>query len=257
MQRIADSRAHNRGIEARPLRSQPVMNLAVALSAAATLVATAFGLSTFERWVRHRQRHQAAWTGSLAMFTVATSALWVGLGVGWDETTFRVFYLFGAVLNVPVLALGTLYLLGDHKLVDRIAMATALWLAVGTGVVLATPINGELPTDGLPTGADHLGALARTMGSISSAVGATVLIGGAVWSVVGLFRTRSRTSGSRSITRLALANSTIALGTMVLGFGGASIDQPAAFALTTTIGITLIFSGFLLTNTRSAKKHEL
>lgn len=234
------------------------MDLAVALSAAATLVATAFGLSTFERWVHHRRRHQGAWTLSLAMFAVATSALWVGLGLGWDETTFRVFYLFGAVLNVPVLALGTLYLLGDRELIDRIAMATALWLAVGTGVVLATPVMGELPTEGLPAGADHLGVLARTMASISSAVGATVLIGGALWSLGRLFRTRSRTSGSGSIRRLAVANSTIALGTLVLGFGGAGLDEPVPFALTTTVGITLIFSGFLLTNNiGSPEQHKL
>jgi len=258
MQGIADSRTHNRGLERWPIRSQSVMNLAVALSAAATLVATAFGLSTFERWLHHRTRHQAAWTVSLAMFAVATSALWAGLGLGWDETTFRLFYLFGAVLNVPVLALGTLYLLGNRRLVDRIAMATALWLAMGTGVVFATPIMGKLPAEGLPAGADHLGVLARSMATISSAGGATVLVGGAVWSLTRLFRAPSRTVGSGSIRRLALANSTIALGTLVLGYGGASFDQPVPFALTTTVGITLIFSGFLLTNNiRSSEQHEL
>jgi len=234
------------------------MNLAVALSAAATLIATAFGLSTFERWAHHRRRHQAAWTVSLAMFAAATSALWAGLGLGWDEPTFRVFYLFGAVLNVPVLALGTLYLLLDQKLVDRIALATALWLAVGTGIVVATPLTGELPVEGLPAGADHFGALARTVASVNSASGAMVLIGGALWSLSRLFARSGGISGAVPVKRLALANTTIASGTVVLGVGGSSFEEPVPFALTTTVGITLIFLGFLLTNkTRSAEQDEL
>jgi len=234
------------------------MTLAVALSAAATLIATAFGLSTFERWTLQRRRHQAAWTVSLVMFAVATSALWVGLGVGWNEITFRVFYLFGAVLNVPVLGLGTLYLLGDQKRVDRIAVAVALWLAIGAGIVIATPITGELPTESIPAGADHFGALARTVASVNSASGAIVLIGGAVWSLSRLIRGRAELSGPTSTRHLAVANTTIAAGTVVLGVGGSSFSQPVPFALTTTIGITLIFAGFLTTNKpQSLQQNEL
>ena len=41
------------------------------------------------------------------MFAVASVALATGTSTGWDRGTFRVFYLFGAVLDVPWLALGT------------------------------------------------------------------------------------------------------------------------------------------------------
>ena len=119
------------------------MSLAVALSAAATLVAIAFCMSTFERWTRQRRRQDAAWSVSLAMFAVAAGALWLGLSTGWNEVIFRIYYLFGAVLNVPVLALGTLYLLGNQRLVDKLALGMALWLSACTGVVLATPFTGD------------------------------------------------------------------------------------------------------------------
>src|ERR1051326_2405962 len=78
-----------------------------ALSALATLVAVAFTAALFERWLARRRPHELAWAVSLALFTVASGALWLGTARGWDAPTFRVFFLFGAVLNVPYLALGT------------------------------------------------------------------------------------------------------------------------------------------------------
>ena len=91
------------------------MTKEAALAAAATLVAAAFTLSTFDRWLARRRRHEGAWTIALAMFTIASASLWVAAAVGWTEPTFRVFYLFGAILNVPWLALGTIELLGGPR----------------------------------------------------------------------------------------------------------------------------------------------
>ena len=76
----------------------------------ATAVATVFAQATAVRWSRTRAPHQGAWTFALALFALASAALATGASTGWDGT-FRVFYLLGAVLNVPWLALGTVYLL--------------------------------------------------------------------------------------------------------------------------------------------------
>src|SRR5215207_4851222 len=53
-----------------------------------------------ERWVARRRRHELAWSLALAMFAIASAALWLGAAKGWDGATFRVFFLFGAILNV-------------------------------------------------------------------------------------------------------------------------------------------------------------
>ena len=78
----------------------------------ATAVATVFAQATGVRYARTEGPHQGAWTFALALFALASAALATGASTGWDNGTFRVFYLLGAVLNVPWLALGTVYLLG-------------------------------------------------------------------------------------------------------------------------------------------------
>ena len=67
------------------------------------------------RYTRDRTLQHGAWALALAMFAVASVALATGTSTGWDRGTFRVFYLFGAVLDVPWLALGTVYLLTDRR----------------------------------------------------------------------------------------------------------------------------------------------
>ena len=86
-----------------------------ALAVAAALVALAFACSTYERWLARRRRHELAWSLALGFFSVAAFALAAGAALGWSEATFKVFYLFGAIVNVPFLALGTVYLLGGQR----------------------------------------------------------------------------------------------------------------------------------------------
>ena len=71
----------------------------------ATAVATVFAQATGLRFARTRAPHQAAWTVALAMYALASAALATGESTGWDAGTYRAFYCFGAVLNVPWLAL--------------------------------------------------------------------------------------------------------------------------------------------------------
>src|SRR5947208_2904656 len=109
-------------------------------------------MSTYERWLAKRRPHELAWSVSLAMFFVGAAALWLGAADGWDGPTFRVFYLFGAVINVPFLALGTVYLLGDRRRADRWAAFVALASAFAAGVVLVAPLRAPVPADRLPQG---------------------------------------------------------------------------------------------------------
>ena len=99
------------------------------LAATATLLATAFAMSTLERYLGRRRRHELMWTISLFMFALGSLALWAGAAIGWTEWTFKAFYLFGAILNVPFLALGTVYLLAGQRRGDITAATVALLAA--------------------------------------------------------------------------------------------------------------------------------
>ncbi|HVL92936.1 MAG TPA: hypothetical protein VM264_06285 [Acidimicrobiales bacterium] len=215
--------------------------LHTALATGAALVSLAFGLSTFERWLASHRRHELAWSIALAMFAVASFALAAGAALGWGPLTFRVFYLFGAVANVPVLALGTVYLLAGRRRGDAWAIVVGLFVAFAAGVVAVAPFTGALPRDELARGSEVFGALPRILAAAASGGGATVVVAGALWSAA---RARSRGQG-----RLAGGNALIALGTSVTGASGllnSVLDEMDGFAVTLLVGISLLFAGFLV-----------
>lgn len=206
----------------------------IAVSVASALVALAFAFSTFERWLARRRRHELAWSGALALFFVAASALAVGAGIGWDPVVFRTFYLFGAILNVPFLALGTVYLLWGTRTGDRVALWLGLAGAFAVGVVVTAPFTGPIPRHTLVQGSAVFGVLPRVLAGVASAGGAIVILGGAVWSIVR--------------RRGVLSNGLIAAGTLILGASGvfnSVFDAMSAFAVALLVGITVIFAGFL------------
>src|SRR2546427_6860935 len=92
------------------------MNVQTAAAVGATLVALAFAMSTFERWLARHRRHELAWSVSFLMFALASAALAAGAAGGWNGPVFRLFFFFGAIANVPFLALGTIYLLAGPRI---------------------------------------------------------------------------------------------------------------------------------------------
>ena len=86
----------------------------------ATAIATVFAQATGVRFTRKRKPHERAWTIALALFALASASLATGASTGWDLGTFRAFYLLGAVLCVPWLGLGTVYLLVGERIGRRV-----------------------------------------------------------------------------------------------------------------------------------------
>jgi hypothetical protein len=215
--------------------------LHAALAAAATLVALAFALCTFERWLARERPQELAWSLALAAFALASAALWAGVSLGWDGLTFRLFYLFGAIVNVPVLALGTVYLLGGRRRGHQWAMAVLVLSAFAAGVVAVAPFTGPLPRDELARGSEVFGPLPRVLAASASGVGALVLVLGALWSAIRVRR-----------ARLVTANGLIALGTLITGASGllnSVLDEMTGFAVALVAGISVIFAGFLVATT--------
>src|SRR5438105_15568099 len=111
-------------------------------------------MSTFERWLAGRRRHELVWSVAMALFFVGAAFLWVGASTGWTVPVFRGFYLFGAIVNVPVLALGTVYLLGRRRTGDCWAAAVALGAAFAAGVLVAAPAHSIAHPGRLPQGSE-------------------------------------------------------------------------------------------------------
>lgn len=105
-------------------------------SLVASVASATFCWRLFRRWDRGGRGNPAllAWTISLAMFSIASLALLVGVVVGWSSPVFHVFYLFGAVLNVPWLALGSILI-----------NARDPWTTRATGVVTLLVALAFLP----------------------------------------------------------------------------------------------------------------
>jgi len=215
----------------------------------ATAIATVFAQATGVRYARTKAPHQGAWTFALALFALASAALATASATEWDNGTFRVFYLLGAVLNVPWLALGTVYLLAGRRVGSRARTGLIFFSGFATGVMLICPIHGTIaPYGGIPIGKDLFGPLPRALAGIGSGVGAIVVFVGAVVSAVRFARKHTPGSGA-----LAGGNGLIALGTLVLSSGGllqGIVGQDEAFALSLATGIAVIYAGFVVASGR-------
>jgi hypothetical protein len=216
-----------------------------ALAFCATAVATLFAQATLVRYTRNRRPHELAWTIALAMFALAAVALALGTTTGWDNGTFRVFYLFGAILNVPWLALGTVYLLAGVTVGRRVQWGLVLITGLAAGVVLTAPMESVAGSVAIPVGKEVFGVFPRVLAAVGSGLAAIVIIGGAIWSAIRYVRRRDEPG----MARLAAANGLIALGTIVLSSGGLAqgiVGHDEAFTLSLAIGISVIYAGFLV-----------
>jgi hypothetical protein len=222
----------------------------------ATAVSTWFAQATLVRFTQRRRPWDLAWTLSLAFFAVASAALALGSATGWSQGTFRVFYAFGAIVNVPWLALGTIYLLGGARWGRRVQWGLAVFSGFAVGALLVAPMDGVWPATAIPVGKEVFGVLPRVLAAVGSGVAAVIVFGGALWSALRLLAGRGRPGSSAApiaAGRLAAANLLIALGTLILSSGGTLqgvIGHDEAFALSLAVGICVIYAGFLVADRR-------
>jgi hypothetical protein len=221
-----------------------------ALAAVAVVVSFAFSASLLERWLARRRPHEAAWAAALALFCAGALSLWAGATLGWQPWSFRSFYAFGAIANVPFLAVGSVYLLFGRR-AGHVAAAVATAGGIfALGVLAAAPLTGPIDPQELPQGSAVLGVLPRLLAAVASGVGATVVFVLAVWSAVRVLRGR----GPR---RLAVGNLLIAAGTAILSASGllnSVLGEMQAFAVTLAIGVTVLFGGFLVASAPEAAR---
>lgn len=228
--------------------------MVTAFAFVATAVAALFAEAMLVRFTRSHRIHQITWTIALAMFTVASAALALGSSQGFDPSTFRVFFAFGALLDVPWLALGTVQLLASERVARRVRGFVVFFSGLALGTMLASPMAPVRGT-AIPVGKEVFGTLPRVLAAVGSGVGAMVIVGGAVWSAVRYLARR----GTPGAARRAAANALIATGTLLLSAGGVlqgTVGHDEAFATTLATGIVVIYAGFLLADDRTRHRSD-
>lgn len=156
------------------------------VAGAAAVVAAVFAVALLRRWDARARTNRALvhWSISLAMFALASAALAYGEVAGWTSGWFRVFYLFGGVLVVPWLALGTVQTASRDRLSVRVLGVTALVVAALFLVPLVTADSPVLYVPGVVL-AGVWGLLLLTAPPEGIAAGSVALV--ATFSVVALF----------------------------------------------------------------------
>lgn len=203
------------------------------------LVAAVFALIVLRQYAGHRKTYQLMWAIGFAMFAIAAFAGYLARSGTTTATEYALFYLFGAILNVAWLALGTTYLLAPRRWAHVALAAVVVLSAVAVYAVLSAPINLALAADngkGYPDG-----SLPRILAGVGSGLGSVVLIGGALWSAWIFLRKRHN-------GRRALANAIIALGVIIVAIGGTATFTGASgvLELANLVGLTVMLAGFLL-----------
>ena len=236
-----------------------------ALAASAGLISIAFCLLTYDRWLSRRAPHDLAWSIAMALFALGAGALWWAESRGWSIMSFRIFFLCGAVLNVPWLGLGTVYLLFGQRIGHSVRTILILLSGVAMGVVLTAPTKYAVNPDNFPTAKELFGIGPRLFAALGSALPALVIIGGALWSAFRIVRHRvpaATTSARRAAIhpkQLAAGNLLIALGAIVLSASGTiagRLGKDRAFAITLLVGVSILFGGFIVASNAVAVRRE-
>jgi hypothetical protein len=236
-----------------------------ALAASAGLISFAFCLLTYDRWLRRRAAHDLAWTIAMALFALGAGSLWWAESRGWSTASFRVFFLTGAILNVPWLGLGTVYLLFGQRVGHAMRTVLVLLSGIAVGVVLTAPTKRAVDPDVFPTAKELFGVGPRLFAALGSGIPAVVIIGGALWSALRIMRNRvpaATTSARRAAIhpkQLAAGNLLIALGAIVLSASGTiagRLGKDRAFAITLLLGVSVLFAGFIVASNAVAVRKE-
>ncbi len=197
------------------------------LAFAAALLALRLAGALAGRWRARRRPELLAWTASLGAYAAASAALAWGAAYSWDDPSFRIYYLAGALLTAPLLGVGSLLLWGR-----RWAIPVGLvYVGLAVGVAVAMQIDPSVSGHDIPAAQDHLDVWpARVLAILANSVGTLAVVG------IALFTIRRRPLGNGLIVAGVLV---AALGSALAGLGAA---ETAAFSL---VAVVLLYGGFV------------
>jgi len=212
-------------------------------------VATAFSGALVASHLRRPRPHAAVWSVAMGMYALATWALAWGLVAGWGGAVFRVFYLFGAILNVMYLALGAVFLVGGRRAGAVLLVVFSAFGAGASAVTLTASFVAPLPGNAVPAGSEVFAELSQGLATprlwalVGNSVGTLLLVGFAVYTI------------TRTISinrRVAVGNGLIVVGAVAPALGGSltGLGDGGFLALSLLIGAAMLWAGY-----RTASSH--
>lgn len=218
-------------------------------------VSAVFSAQLLRSYARRHRLPQLAWGIALAQFAVASIVVAIGISGGWTSSLYKLYWVFGALLNVPWLALGSIALL-NNRVLSLLALALVLvgsvfglWKTF-TGDVADEPLCDRqsrcvevLGSRDIPTGRDawRFEPSVRRLASLYSIPAFIVVVG------IAALTSRPR-RGVRPPAERVRGNLLIAVGVTIVAVGGsalARLAQGAVFSVTLALGVVVMFVGFL------------
>lgn len=210
----------------------------------AAAVAFVFAVLLTRQYVERRRSPHLLWTIALLMYAAASLAVTIGALNGWSRLVFQVYWVFGAVLNVPFLAAGELQLLVRNRTVEvAIDVVLVFLIAYSISVVQGAAYDTVALAQDLPSGKHvfGVGTQAHQLPQLISIPSYLILVVGALWSAWSM-RNRPGLKDRFMGTLMIVLGATI-----IAGFGSAfaAAGNLAPFSVSLLIGIAVMFWGFL------------
>ncbi|GAC1474794.1 MAG: hypothetical protein PVS3B2_04450 [Candidatus Dormibacteraceae bacterium] len=198
------------------------------------------------QYLSRRKPYQAIWAVALAMFASAALFETAGQAFGWSDGSYKGYYLFGGLLNVGWLGLGSLLLITSPR-VGRIATIVMVLISI---VCLFALMGAHTDSNLLKAQVPARGAIdvPSILPLITNLGGSILLIGGAAWSAWRAARAGAQRSRVIGLAALAAGAFVVAAGHSLAQTKGVYVAQPLSEAL----GITAMFVGYLVIESRSA-----
>ena len=210
---------------------------------AAAVVAAVFAGLLIRQFLGRRKPYQLLWAIALLMYAGGSFALFLGVMNGWSVGEYRAFWLLGAVLNVPYLALGEVYLLVRNRTVGAVLLLVLLFAtAFAFNRIRTAGIDVTALGKDLPLGRDVFARdpFALHLAQLYAYPTYAFLLLGTLWSawkMRGAPELRDRFLGTLGIA----GGATIA----AAGSAFAATGVLAGFSLTIAAAIAVMFWGFL------------
>lgn len=206
----------------------------------AAIVGGAFAVVVGRQYLKRRKPYQAVWALALAMFGIAALFETAGQAAGWSDATYKGYYLFGGLLNVGWLGVGSLLVLAPRRVTWAAVIVMAAISLISVVAVLLSHTDPVLLRAQVPArGAIDVPGF---MPLVTNIGGSLLLIGGAAWSAWKSARAGAPRNRVLGLAVLAAGAFIVAGGHSYAQSRGVYIAQP----LSEAAGIVAMFGGYMI-----------
>ena len=216
-----------------------------------TVVSLAFASVVLARWMDRQTPHLLWWGIGMLTYGAGTITESVTTILGWNEPTFRAWYISGALLGGAPLAQGSVYLHLDRRTANRLTALVGSVILIASVCVLISPIDYRHVEQFRLSGKVFEWPWVRLFSPFINLYAVVFLVGGAVVSAIRYRRTRET-------YHRFVGNVYIAIGAILPGIGGAftRFGHTEVLYVTELLGLLFIYVGYRL-NTASHATNPL